>query len=164
MKRPLLAAMSLALLGACTPGAPNLSAAGSSGAGGGAASTSVPWPTPDASADITTASGLKYSILTPGRVDGLVATVGKTVSVNYAGWLTSGKAFDDSFSRGKPFEFHLGAGEVIKGWDEGVTGMQVGERRKLVVPGNLAYGPGGTNGIPPNATLIFEVELLAVKP
>ena len=95
---------------------------------------------------------------------GALAESGKTVSVNYRGRLTNGTEFDSSYSRGVPFEFPLGAGRVIKGWDEGVKGMKVGGKRTLTIPGDMAYGPQGAAGgkIPPNATLIFDVELLNV--
>jgi FKBP-type peptidyl-prolyl cis-trans isomerase len=111
---------------------------------------------------ITTASGLKYVDLVVGS--GEVATKGQTVSVHYTGWLTDGKKFDSSVDRGTPFQFPLGAGRVIKGWDEGVAGMKVGGKRKLTIPSQLAYGERGAgNGlIPPNAELVFEVELLAI--
>lgn len=96
---------------------------------------------------------------------GAEATSGKTVDVHYTGWLTSGKKFDSSLDRGRPFSFPLGGGRVIKGWDQGVAGMKVGGKRKLTIPPELGYGAGGAGGglIPPNATLVFEVELLAVK-
>ncbi len=111
---------------------------------------------------ITTASGLQYQVLTPGT--GAVATAGHMVSVHYTGWLTDGKKFDSSVDRGQPFQFSLGAGQVIKGWDEGVAGMKVGEKRKLTIPANLGYGERGAGGvIPPNATLVFDVELLGVQ-
>lgn len=111
---------------------------------------------------VTTASGLKYQILKVGK--GPVAKAGQTVSVHYTGWLTNGKKFDSSVDRNQPFEFTLGAGQVIRGWDEGVAGMMVGEKRKLTIPSDLGYGSAGAGGaIPPNATLIFDVELLGVK-
>lgn len=95
---------------------------------------------------------------------GTEATKGKTVSVHYTGTLESGKKFDSSLDRGEPFEFRLGAGMVIKGWDQGVAGMKVGGTRKLTVPSDLGYGDRGYPGvIPPRATLIFEVRLLAVR-
>jgi len=112
-------------------------------------------------AAITTASGLIYEDLDPGA--GAEAQRGQRVTVHYTGWLTSGAKFDSSKDRNDPFEFNLGRGEVIAGWDEGVTGMKVGGRRKLTIPAQLGYGARGAGGvIPPNATLVFEVELLAV--
>ncbi len=95
---------------------------------------------------------------------GAEAIKGKTVSVHYTGWLTDGKKFDSSKDRGQPFQFPLGRGHVIRGWDEGVAGMKVGGKRKLTIPPDLGYGAQGAGGvIPPNATLVFEVELLGVK-
>jgi FKBP-type peptidyl-prolyl cis-trans isomerase len=112
---------------------------------------------------VTTDSGLKYQDLKVGTGD--EAGKGKDVTVHYTGWLTDGKKFDSSVDRNEPFKFLLGAGKVIKGWDEGVAGMKVGGKRKLTIPGKLAYGANGTpdGTIPPNATLIFEVELLKVQ-
>ena len=108
----------------------------------------------------TTASGLQITDLVVG--EGEEAKAGQTVSVNYRGTLQNGKEFDSSYGRG-PFSFPLGAGRVIKGWDEGVAGMKVGGKRQLVIPSDLAYGSRGAGGvIPPDATLLFDVELLNV--
>lgn len=95
---------------------------------------------------------------------GAEAKKGKMVSVHYTGWLTDGKKFDSSKDRGQPFSFPLGGGQVIPGWDQGVQGMKVGGKRKLTIPPDLGYGASGMGGvIPPNATLVFEVELLGVR-
>ena len=108
---------------------------------------------------ITTESGLQYEEIKVGS--GATAKAGNLVSVHYTGWLTDGNKFDSSKDRNEPFEFNLGAGQVIKGWDEGVQGMQVGGIRKMTIPAALGYGARGAGGvIPPNATLIFEVEFL----
>jgi len=110
---------------------------------------------------VTTDSGLKYEDLVVG--EGADAVAGKTVSVHYTGWLTDGQKFDSSHDRNDPFAFVLGGGMVIKGWDEGVQGMKVGGKRKLTIPPQLGYGVRGAGGvIPPNATLVFDVELLDV--
>lgn len=112
--------------------------------------------------EVTTSSGLKYIDQVVGTGD--LAVAGKTTTVHYTGWLTTGQKFDSSVDRGQPFSFPLGAGRVIKGWDEGVQGMKVGGKRKLTIPSDLGYGPRGAGGvIPPNATLIFDVELLGVR-
>jgi FKBP-type peptidyl-prolyl cis-trans isomerase FkpA len=111
--------------------------------------------------ETTTASGLIYEDTTPGT--GAEATAGRRVSVHYTGYLTDGSKFDSSKDRNDPFDFPLDAGHVIKGWDEGVQGMKEGGARKLTIPPQLGYGARGAGGvIPPNATLIFEVELLKV--
>ncbi|MCZ8235122.1 MAG: FKBP-type peptidyl-prolyl cis-trans isomerase [Inhella sp.] len=113
----------------------------------------------------TTASGLQFHDVAPGT--GAEAQAGRTVRVHYTGWLWKDgartKRFDSSKDRGQPFHFRLGAGEVIRGWDEGVQGMKEGGTRVLIIPAELGYGSRGAGGvIPPNATLCFEVELLKV--
>jgi FKBP-type peptidyl-prolyl cis-trans isomerase len=109
-----------------------------------------------------TPSGLEYTETLAGT--GAQAAAGKTVSVHYTGKLTNGKVFDSSLTRGEPIEFKLGAGRVIKGWDEGIALMKVGGKATLTIPPELGYGERGAGGvIPPNATLIFEVELVSMK-
>lgn len=111
---------------------------------------------------VTTPSGLAYEDLSPGS--GATARRGTTVSVHYTGWLSDGTKFDSSKDRNEPFSFPIGVQFVIAGWDEGVQGMQVGGVRKLTIPPQLGYGARGAGGvIPPNATLVFEVELLDVS-
>ena len=106
-------------------------------------------------------TGLKYEDLAVG--EGKSAAAGETVRVHYTGWLVNGTKFDSSLDRNDPFSFPLGGGRVIRGWDEGVQGMKVGGRRKLTIPPQLGYGSRGAGGvIPPNATLVFEVELLEI--
>lgn len=116
-------------------------------------------PSPSA----TAASGGKLEVTDETVGTGAVAEAGKTVSVNYVGTLTDGTKFDSSYDRNQPFEFQLGAGQVIKGWDQGVAGMKVGGKRKLVIPPDLGYGSQANGKIPANSTLVFEVELLDVK-
>lgn len=126
------------------------------------ASTDHPTPTTGKKAH-TTASGLKYFDLKAGT--GASPHSGQSVTVHYTGWLTNGSKFDSSVDRGQPFTFTIGQGQVIPGWDEGVMSMKVGGKRQLVIPPSLGYGERGTPGgpIPPNATLIFDVELLGVQ-
>jgi peptidylprolyl isomerase len=114
-----------------------------------------------------TASGLQYEDTAPGG-GGPAAAAGQTCYMHYTGWLwvngAKGNKFDSSLDRGRPFSFVLGKGQVIKGWDEGVAGMQVGGKRTLLIPPELGYGARGAGGvIPPNATLLFEVQLLELK-
>jgi FKBP-type peptidyl-prolyl cis-trans isomerase FkpA len=116
----------------------------------------------DPSKEVTTESGLKYTDLKVG--DGREAQPGDTATVHYTGWLMDGKKFDSSVDRKDPFSFRVGAGQVIRGWDEGVAGMKVGGKRQLIIPPGLGYGARGAGGvIPPNATLKFDVELLGLR-
>ncbi|HEU4463991.1 MAG TPA: FKBP-type peptidyl-prolyl cis-trans isomerase [Gemmatimonadota bacterium] len=109
-----------------------------------------------------TESGLRYEVLKEGT--GAVVQPGQTAVVHYTGWLPDGTKFDSSRDRGEPFGFPVGAGQVIQGWDEGVAGMAIGEERKLVIPPALGYGPAGAGDvIPPNSTLVFDVELLEIE-
>ena len=135
------------------------------------AQTKKPTKTADKKADgptavsgkpTTTPSGLEYWDIKKGN--GKLAEKGKKVSVHYTGWLTDGKEFDSSRDAGEPIQFDLGTGQVIKGWDEGIAGMKVGGKRQLKIPPALGYGPRGFgSSIPPNATLVFDVELMDVK-
>ena len=126
------------------------------------AQTNTSSPTKVTGAPKTTTSGLQYWDLVVGT--GATAVAGKPVRVHYTGWLTNGTKFDSSVDRNEPFVFSLGAGQVVKGWDEGVAGMKVGGKRQLRIPPALGYGARGAGGvIPPNATLIFDVELLQVN-
>ncbi|MDX9955654.1 MAG: FKBP-type peptidyl-prolyl cis-trans isomerase [Anaerolineae bacterium] len=111
---------------------------------------------------VTTKTGLQYVDIKVGEGD--MPKLGDTVVVHYTGWLEDGTKFDSSVDRGEPFEFSIGLGQVISGWDEGVGTMRVGGVRKLIIPPDLGYGAGGAGGvIPANATLIFEVELLEIR-
>jgi len=115
-----------------------------------------------ASQVVTTESGLQYVDLVVGT--GRQAELGDTATVHYTGWLADGRKFDSSVDRKEPFSFRVGAGQVIKGWDEGVGTMKVGGKRKLTIPPQLGYGARGAgNVIPPNATLTFDVELLGLR-
>ena len=110
---------------------------------------------------VTTKSGLKYLVLSKGK--GVHAELNKNVEVHYTGYLTDGKVFDSSVERGDPIEFILGTGQVIAGWDEGISLMNVGDKLRLIIPSNLAYGEKGAGTvIPPNSTLIFDVELISI--
>jgi FKBP-type peptidyl-prolyl cis-trans isomerase len=133
--------------------------------GGGAAKSNTSSSSPAASASpgasASPATALSSSDSVVGTGDEAVA--GKKVSVNYVGTLSDGTKFDSSYDRNEPFEFTLGGGEVIKGWDQGVVGMKVGGKRKLVIPPDLGYGAQANGKIPANSTLVFEIELLGVK-
>ena len=118
-------------------------------------------PTAVTGKPVTTASGLQYYDLKVGSGD--VAAVGDIVRVHYTGWLTDGTKFDSSLDRKEPLRFWLGKGQVIKGWDEGVTGMKVGGKRQLRIPSKIGYGERGNGNIPPNADLVFDVELVSVS-
>ena len=115
-----------------------------------------------ATPEVTTPSGLKYQELVVGT--GMEAVAGKQVSVHYTGWLTDGTKFDSSLDRGTPIDFQIGTPNIIRGWNEGITGMKVGGKRKLTIPPSLGYGEDGRPPvIPPNATLVFDVELVGVN-
>lgn len=125
--------------------------------------TGIPAIPAGAQAPVTTASGLVYQDFVVGA--GASPQTGKTVTIHYSGWLTNGTPFDSSRKRGVPYSFPIGTGRVVAGWDEGILSMKVGGQRRLTVPPSLGYGANGRGGvIPPNATMIFDVELLAVAP
>jgi len=148
MPRLLVAAALSLVLVACASSAPAQSTSGGSAAAN--------------ATEVTMQDGLKYTDEQIGT--GAEAVSGKTAVVHYTGWLMDGKKFDSSLDRNQPFSFALGAGQVIKGWDEGVQGMKVGGKRTLIIPPELGYGARGAGGvIPPNATLKFDVQLLDVK-
>ena len=128
--------------------------------GGGAGASPSPSPTPKAT-KVAVSKDLQITDITVGT--GAEAVAGKKISVNYIGTLADGTKFDSSYDRNQPFEFTLGTGQVIAGWDQGVAGMKVGGKRKLVIPPSLGYGAKANGSIPANSTLTFEVELVAVQ-
>jgi FKBP-type peptidyl-prolyl cis-trans isomerase FkpA len=162
-RRGVLLALPLLLGVACNRPAATTAATSTSPANSNSNSNSTQpagGPTPNGT-EVTMSDGLQYTDEVVGT--GAEATTGKTAVVNYTGWLMDGTKFDSSLDRNQPFSFPLGAGQVIKGWDEGVAGMRVGGKRVLIVPPQLGYGARGAGGvIPPNATLKFEVQLLDV--
>ncbi len=146
--------------GQTTPSATASAGTAQATSGNGPNSTAAP-DTTGATAKPTSIPGLVVKDLKVGT--GAEAVPGTTVTVNYTGWLTDGTKFDSSVDRNQPFDFQLGAGNVIPGWDKGVVGMKVGGKRKLTISPELGYGAAGAGPIPPNSTLIFDVELLGVK-
>ena len=150
-----LAAAGLIVLAGCA------STGGSRTTASDSAATSVSVGATTGPKEITTASGLKYQDLKIG--DGQLAERGMVVSVHYTGWMPDGTKLDSSLDRGTPYDFQLGVSQVIQGWHEGIAGMRVGGKRKLTIPSSLAYGERGRPPVPPNATLVFDVELVAIK-
>ncbi|HZT08952.1 MAG TPA: FKBP-type peptidyl-prolyl cis-trans isomerase [Chloroflexota bacterium] len=156
------------LIAGCTGGAPtvadqagvNQTSSPAPSAAPRVASTPAVMPTIDATPEKTD-SGLRYVDEVVGT--GPSPTVGQTVEVNYTGWLVNGTKFDSSLDRNEPFSFVFGTGAVIAGWDEGIASMHVGGKRRLIIPPDLAYGARGNGPVPPNATIIFDVELVAAK-
>jgi len=164
MDKAIVMVLTLLFLGACTPSEPPKPTGPAPATEPAPAAEPAPTPPPAAVEPqiITTPSGLKYQDLVVGK--GPTPKAGSRVMVHYTGWLTDGTKFDSSVDRDEPFLFRLGRGEVIKGWEEGVRTMHVGGKRKLTIPPALAYGAKGYAGvIPPNATLIFEIELLGFQ-
>lgn len=125
-----------------------------------AAETPAAPETPAPTVDPATVTELKVEEIKAG--DGAEAKSGDTVSVHYTGWLADGTKFESSLDSGQPIQFALGQGQVIPGWDQGVTGMKVGEKRRLIIPPDMAYGESGSGPIPPNSVLIFDVELVSI--
>lgn len=160
IERPVVAILILSL--GCSAGSDGESADSESTAREEASMANTAGGPPPVSGDtIDTDSGLQYIVIEEGS--GATPTAGQTVRVHYTGWLLDGTKFDSSFDRGEPFPFPLGQGRVIRGWDEGVATMRVGEKRRLIIPPELGYGQRGFPGaIPPNATLVFDVELLGL--
>ncbi|MDP2311752.1 MAG: FKBP-type peptidyl-prolyl cis-trans isomerase [Pseudomonadota bacterium] len=155
--------LSLLLALACSNSTPTTDKAASSAGSSGAERAGNTAPTPVAGLEaVTSPTGLRSWVLKPGT--GATPTAGQTVQVHYTGWLKDGTKFDSSLDGGRPFSFAVGRGEVIPGWDEGVAMMKVGEKRQFEIPPDLAYGDRGAGHvIPAGATLIFDVELLAVE-
>jgi peptidylprolyl isomerase len=152
------AALTLAVLAGCASG-PETKAQAQPAPAPAVASAPTPTPVAAAPGELGT---LQVTDTVLGT--GAEAVAGKRVSVHYTGRLLTGRKFDSSLDRGQPFQFTLGAGQVIRGWDQGVAGMKVGGKRSLVIPPHLGYGASGAGGvIPPNATLVFDVELLGVE-
>lgn len=165
MRQARFAIASLVLIGLSGCATTQGTSSTSSGSGSTTDSTPAPPPPapPEASGMITTRTGLQYQDLRVG--DGALAESGMEALVHYTGTFTDGRKFDSSYDRQKPYPFRLDSGAVIRGWDEGIQGMRVGGKRKLIVPPHLAYGAAGygNGAIPPNTTLVFEVELLDTR-
>lgn len=162
VRRPdaILLAATLVLFQACSSA--DERAGGEEPPAGSAEATAAAGPPPVSGDTATTESGLRYIVIRSG--DGARVKEGQVAVVHYTGWLTDGRKFDSSVDRGEPFPFPLGAGRVIKGWDEGVALMRIGDKRRFIIPPQLGYGEAGhPAGIPPNATLIFDVELVGIQ-
>ncbi len=153
--------LSLLFAGCAAPAATPAPTAAPASAAKPAGATAAPSASSGPSFPVQPVTQLKVEDLKAGA--GAEAVDGKTVTVNYTGWLTNGTKFDSSLDRNQPFSFVLGAGRVIKGWDQGVKGMKVGGKRRLTIPPSLGYGAQANGPIPANSTLVFDVELLDVK-